>query len=137
MKHLLILLTLLSFNSLSQSDDLFRITGVYKNIEYPVKTQLILTLDNGEMLLLDEQFGLRYSYYLEQSKNYQVRFIYSPSLIKTISLVPRSGGDHVLNVNFNLREKKHCVLLYEDNDQYGIYLLSDDEYFETLATEQN
>ena len=76
MKHLPIILALLSFNLYSQTNEKFQISGTFKNIEYPVKTQLLLTQDDGEVLLLDEQFGLRYSYSLEQIKNYQIRFIY-------------------------------------------------------------
>ena len=89
---------------------------------------MLLTQDDGEVLLLDEQFGLRYSYSLEQMKNYQIRFIYSPTLIKTISVIPESSGDYEMNVNFNLREKVHCVLLHEENSLYSWYLLTDQEY---------
>lgn len=128
MKHLPIILALLSFNLYSQTNEKFQISGTFKNIEYPVKTQLLLTQDDGEVLLLDEQFGLRYSYSLEQMKNYQIRFIYSPTLIKTISVIPESSGDYEMNVNFNLREKVHCVLLHEENSLYSWYLLTDQEY---------
>lgn len=127
MKYLLLILTALSFNLYSQSNELFHIMGIYKNIEYPVKTQLIFIPDEGEALIIDQQFGLRYSYYLEQKKNYQIRFIYSPNLIKTISIIPENGGDYVLNVDFNLREKIHCLLMFEENETYGMYLLTDKE----------
>lgn len=135
MKYLLIILALISFNSFTQKEDLFRISGVFKHIEHPVKTQLILTEDDGEIVVLDEQFGVRYSYGLEHMKNYQIRFTYSPSLVKTITIIPRDVAHYELNVDFDLREKVHCVLLFEDNARYGLYLLTD-EQFEDITSEE-
>ena len=127
MKHLLFLSLFVSFSTLSQSNEKFQISGAYKNIEYPVKTQLLLTQDDGEVMLLDQQFGLGYSYSLEQNKNYEIRFTYSPSLVKTITIIPRDVAHYELNVNFDLREKVHCVLIFEENESYGMYLLTDKE----------
>lgn len=132
MKFILISFLILGFSVFSQeSGDKFNISGTFVNAEHPVKVVLLETLPDGKIITHSEQKQTAgYRFELSQELNYQIRFEYSPTLTKTITVIPRSSATYELNVNFDKKDKIHCILLYEDDDEYDMYLLTQDEYLE-------
>lgn len=127
MKQILFILFFISSSLFGQTNDRLILKGDFINNAHPVKTQLLISESGEPWKILYEGTLSAYHYSLEIDKIYQVRFEYSEELVKTIVITPKTSEVIHFNVDFGMTEKPYCVLNYEPNGLYGVYLLSDED----------
>jgi hypothetical protein len=129
-KWILLLFAVISLSAFSQD---LNLSGYFRNHEGLVRCTVRITDSLGNITVLKEE--VKYNYYnydLKQDLNYQIMFE-NQEFYKTLTIIPKSTGEYSMSINFALKEKPHCVLLYKEQDLYDMFLLTDKEFRDICA----
>lgn len=129
-KWILLLFAVINLSAFSQK---FNLSGHFYNHEGLVRCTIRVTDSLKNVYTIKEE--VKYDYYnydLEQNLNYQIMFE-NQGFYKTLTIIPKSKGEYSMSINFALKEKPHCVLIYKEKDLYDMFLLTDKEFRDICA----